>query len=138
MWIPIHREMHLNERRYGSLQVLENYQTVDKHREYQVLVWRRLYDIPSSTVDTSYEHNPSNDPQYEDHEFDYDFTESLSTTLDIVLPYNYQRIFPDLKSRKNIIVVAHRNSLRDLVKHLGRINEGTISKLNIPNGTPLV
>jgi len=138
MWIPVHKAMELNERHYGSLQGLDKQQTVDKHGKDQVLVWRRSYDIPPPTVDSSSEHHPSNDPRYADHAFDANFTESLSTTLDRVLPYYDQRIVPDLKSGKDVIVAAHGNSLRALVKHLDGIDEGTIAELNIPTGTPLV
>ena len=104
----------------------------------QILVWRRSYDIPPPTVDKSSPHHPSNDPRYAGHEFADDFTESLATTLDRVLPYYESKVVPDLKEGKTVIIAAHGNSLRALVKHLDGIDEATIAELNIPTGTPLV
>eukprot|EP00566_Odontella_aurita_P037544 CAMPEP_0113539650 /NCGR_PEP_ID=MMETSP0015_2-20120614/8044_1 /TAXON_ID=2838 /ORGANISM="Odontella" /LENGTH=283 /DNA_ID=CAMNT_0000439369 /DNA_START=698 /DNA_END=1549 /DNA_ORIENTATION=+ /assembly_acc=CAM_ASM_000160 len=138
MWIPTHKTWKLNERHYGGLQGLDKQQTVDKHGKDQVLVWRRSYDIPPPTVDRSSEHHPSNDPRYADSAFEDDFTESLSTTLDRVLPYWEDTIVPQIKSGKNVVIAAHGNSLRALVKHLDGIDESTIAELNIPTGTPLV
>jgi|Transcript_6333 2,3-bisphosphoglycerate-dependent phosphoglycerate mutase len=138
MWIPVTKAWELNERHYGSLQGLDKQQTVDKHGKDQVLVWRRSYDIPPPTVDKSSEHHPSNDPRYAVHDFPEEFTESLSTTLDRVLPYYENNIVPQMKAGKNVVIVAHGNSLRALVKHLDNIDESTISELNIPTGIPLV
>lgn len=138
MWIPTHKAWQLNERHYGGLQGLDKQQTVDKHGKDQVLIWRRSYDIPPPTVDRSSEHHPSNDPRYAGFEFDDDFTESLSTTLDRVLPYWEENIVPQIKAGKNVVIAAHGNSLRALVKHLDGIDESTIAELNIPTGTPLV
>jgi len=138
MWIPVHKAWQLNERHYGGLQGLDKQQTVDKHGKEQVLVWRRSYDIPPPTVDRTSEHHPSNDPRYADFEFDDDFTESLSTTLDRVLPYYESEVVPELKTGKDVLIAAHGNSLRALVKHLDDIDEATIAELNIPTGTPLV
>mmetsp|Transcript_20960 Transcript_20960/g.29586 ORF Transcript_20960/g.29586 Transcript_20960/m.29586 type:complete len:285 (+) Transcript_20960:73-927(+) len=138
MWIPVQKAWQLNERHYGSLQGLDKQQTVDKHGKEQVLIWRRSYDIPPPTVDRSSEHHPSNDPRYAGFDFADDFTESLATTLDRVLPYYDENIVPQLKEGKTVIVAAHGNSLRALVKHLDDIDEGTIAELNIPTGTPLV
>lgn len=138
MWIPVNKAWQLNERHYGSLQGLDKQQTVDKHGKEQVLVWRRSYDIPPPTVDRSSEHHPSNDPRYADFDFEDEFTESLATTLDRVLPYYDENIVPQLKEGKTVVVAAHGNSLRALVKHLDDIDEATIAELNIPTGTPLV
>lgn len=138
MWIPVNKAWELNERHYGSLQGLDKQQTVDKFGKDQVLVWRRSYDVPPPTVDPSSEHHPVNDARYKSIDFADDFTESLSTTLDRVLPYYDSKIVPDLKKNKTVIVAAHGNSLRALVKHLDGIDEGTIAELNIPTGTPLV
>jgi 2,3-bisphosphoglycerate-dependent phosphoglycerate mutase len=138
MWIPVNKAWQLNERHYGSLQGLDKQQTVDKHGKDQVLVWRRSYDIPPPTVDKSSEHHPANDPRYADHTFDENFTESLATTLDRVLPYWEESIVPDLKAGKDVVITAHGNSLRALVKHLDNIDESEIAELNIPTGTPLV
>jgi len=138
LWIPVKKAWELNERHYGSLQGLDKQETVDKYGKDQVLVWRRSYDVPPPTVDKTSAHHPSNDPRYETHEFPDEFTESLSTTLDRVLPYYEQNIVPEIKAGKNVVIAAHGNSLRALVKHLDNIDESTISELNIPTGIPLV
>jgi len=138
MWIPVKKAWELNERHYGSLQGLDKQETVDKYGKDQVLVWRRSYDIPPPTVDTSSEHHPASDPRYASHDYPEEFTESLATTLDRVLPYYDQNIVPQLKEGKTVIVAAHGNSLRALVKHLDGIDESEIAELNIPTGTPLV
>lgn len=117
---------------------LDKQETVDKYGKDQVLIWRRSYDVPPPTVDRSSEYHPSNDPRYADHDFPDDFTESLATTLDRVLPYWEENIVPQLKDDKTVLIAAHGNSLRALVKHLDNIDEATISELNIPTGTPLV
>jgi len=138
MWIPQTKAYELNERHYGALQGLDKQQTVDKHGKDQVLVWRRSYDVPPPTVDRSSEHHPSNDPRYAAQDFPDDFTESLKTTLERVTPYFEKNIVPALKADKTIIIAAHGNSLRALVKHLDGIPEDVIAELNIPTGTPLV
>jgi 2,3-bisphosphoglycerate-dependent phosphoglycerate mutase len=138
LWIPVHKAWELNERHYGSLQGLDKQETVDKYGKDQVLIWRRSYDIPPPTVDKSSEHHPSSDPRYAGHEFPEDFTESLSTTLDRVLPYYEANVVPQIKEGKTVLIAAHGNSLRALVKHLDNIDEATIAELNIPTGTPLV
>jgi 2,3-bisphosphoglycerate-dependent phosphoglycerate mutase len=138
LWIDVNKAWQLNERHYGSLQGLDKQETVDKYGKDQVLVWRRSYDIPPPTVDKTSEHHPTNDPRYEGHEFPEEFTESLATTLDRVLPYYEEKVVPDLKDGKTVVIAAHGNSLRALVKHLDNIDESTIAGLNIPTGTPLV
>lgn len=138
MWIPVKMAWELNERHYGSLQGLDKQETVDKYGKDQVLIWRRSYDIPPPIVDTSSEHHPSNDTRYSSHKFEEEFTESLSTTLDRVLPYFDNNIVPQLKEGKTVLVAAHGNSLRALVKHLDNIGEDVIAELNIPTGVPLV
>jgi len=138
LWIPVHKAWELNERHYGSLQGLDKQETVDKYGKDQVLVWRRSYDIPPPTVDKSSPHHPANDPRYASHEFPEEFTESLSTTLDRVLPYYEENVVPQLKEDKTVLIAAHGNSLRALVKYLDNIDEATIAELNIPTGTPLV
>ncbi|GKY94396.1 hypothetical protein MPSEU_000405600 [Mayamaea pseudoterrestris] len=138
MWIPVSKHWELNERHYGSLQGLDKQETVDKFGKDQVLVWRRSYDVPPPVVDTSSPHHPSNDPRYASHEFSADFTESLATTLERVVPFYEHNIAPQLKSGKTVLVAAHGNSLRALVKHLDNIDESTIAELNIPTGAPLV
>jgi len=138
MWVPTQKAWQLNERHYGALQGLDKQQTVDKFGKDQVLVWRRSYDVPPPTVDKTSPHHPSNDPRYAGQDFPEHFTESLSTTLDRVLPYWEENIVPQLKQGKNVLITAHGNSLRALVKHLDNIDEATISELNIPTGTPLI
>jgi 2,3-bisphosphoglycerate-dependent phosphoglycerate mutase len=120
------------------VQGLDKQETVDKYGKDQVLIWRRSYDIPPPVVDTTSEHHPANDPRYADSVFPEEFTESLSTTLDRVLPLWESEIVPILKEGKTVVVAAHGNSLRALVKHLDGIDEATIAELNIPTGTPLI
>jgi len=138
LWINVNKAWQLNERHYGNLQGLDKQETVDKYGKDQVLVWRRSYDIPPPIVDKSSPHHPANDPRYAGHEFPEEFTESLATTLDRVLPYYEKEVVPDLKDGKTVVIAAHGNSLRALVKHLDDIDEETIAGLNIPTGTPLV
>ncbi|GMI07106.1 hypothetical protein TrRE_jg8149 [Triparma retinervis] len=138
MWIPQTKAWELNERHYGGLQGLDKQETVDKYGKDQVLIWRRSYDVPPPTVDKSSEHHPSSESKYDDITVADDFTESLSTTLDRVLPYYESEIVPQLKSGKTVLVAAHGNSLRALVKHLDGISTDSIAELNIPTGTPLV
>lgn len=118
---------------------MDKQETVDKFGKDQVLVWRRSYDIPPPTVDTNSEHHPANDPRYAGFDFADDFTESLATTLDRVVPFWESQIVPQLRDQdKTVLVAAHGNSLRALVKHLDGIDESEIAELNIPTGTPLV
>jgi 2,3-bisphosphoglycerate-dependent phosphoglycerate mutase len=138
MWIPVQKTWLLNERHYGALQGLDKQETVDKYGKDQVLVWRRSYDVPPPTVDKTSEHHPSSDPRYADSDFPEDFTESLKTTLERVLPYYESEIVPQLRAGKTVLVTAHGNSLRALVKHLDGIDEATVAELNIPTGTPLI
>lgn len=138
MWIPVTKAWELNERHYGALQGLDKQQTVDKHGKEQVLTWRRSYDIPPPTVDRDSEHHPSNDPRYAKFDFPDEWTESLKTTLERVTPYYEKNIVPELKSGNTVIIAAHGNSLRALVKQLDNIGEDVIAELNIPTGTPLV
>jgi 2,3-bisphosphoglycerate-dependent phosphoglycerate mutase len=138
MWVPVTKSWKLNERHYGALQGLDKQETVDKYGKDQVLVWRRSYDIPPPPVDKASEHHPANDPRYAGQDFPDEFTESLATTLDRVLPYWEESIVPDLKAGKTVCIAAHGNSLRALVKHLDGIDESLIAELNIPTGVPLV
>jgi 2,3-bisphosphoglycerate-dependent phosphoglycerate mutase len=120
---------------FAALQGLDKQETVDKYGKDQVLVWRRSYDVPPPTVDKTSEHHPSSDPRYADTEFPEDFTESLKTTLERVLPYYDSEIVPQLRAGKTVLITAHGNSLRALVKHLDGIDEATVAELNIPTGT---
>jgi 2,3-bisphosphoglycerate-dependent phosphoglycerate mutase len=135
MQIPVVKSWELNERHYGGLQGLDKQETVDKFGKDQVLQWRRSYDIPPLTVDKTNEHHPSNDERYA---FLEEFTESLATTLDRVLPYHNDNVVPQLKEGKTVLITAHGKSLRALVKHLDNIGEEIITNLNIPTGIPLV
>lgn len=138
LWIPVNKAWELNERHYGGLTGLDKVKTVEKHGEEQVLIWRRSYNIPPPTIDYSSPYHPCNDPRYSHLTFPAEFTETLKTTLDRVLPYYEENIVPQLKAGKTVIVAAHGNSLRALVKHLDGIDEDTIPNLNIPTGTPLI
>jgi 2,3-bisphosphoglycerate-dependent phosphoglycerate mutase len=138
MWIPVQKAWQLNERHYGALQGLDKQETVNKYGKDQVLVWRRSYDVPPPIVDKTSPHHPANDPRYAGFDFPDEFTESLKTTLERVLPYWDESIAPQLLEGKTVLVAAHGNSLRALVKHLDGIDEATIAELNIPTGTPLV
>lgn len=138
MWIPVTKAWQLNERHYGALQGLDKQATVDKYGKEQVLIWRRSYDIPPPVVGLDSPHHPSNDKRYNGFTFPKEFTESLATTLDRVLPFYEKEIVPQIKSGKTVLITAHGNSLRALVKHLDNIDEATIAELNIPTGTPLV
>ena len=138
MWIPVNKAWELNERHYGALQGLDKQETVDKYGKDQVLIWRRSYDVPPPVVDKTSEHHPANDPRYDGADFPDEFTESLATTLDRVVPYWNDKIVPDLKDNKTVLIAAHGNSLRALVKHLDGIDEKPIAELNIPTGTPLL
>jgi 2,3-bisphosphoglycerate-dependent phosphoglycerate mutase len=139
MYIPIRNKWELNERHYGGLQGLDKQETVDKFGIEQVNVWRRSYDIPPPPCDEDSEHNPANDPKYQSNtEASEIRTESLATTLDRVLPLWNDDIAPTIRSGKKVIIAAHGNSLRALVKHLDGISPEVISELNIPTGVPLV
>ncbi|KAG7358952.1 phosphoglycerate mutase family protein [Nitzschia inconspicua] len=138
MWIPVNKCWELNERHYGALQGLDKQETVDKYGKDQVLVWRRSYDVPPPPVDKSSPHHPANDERYSGREWPEEFTESLATTLERVVPFYESEIVPKLKAGSTVLIAAHGNSLRALVKHLDSIDESTIAELNIPTGTPLV
>jgi len=139
MWIPVHRSWRLNERHYGALQGLNKSETAAEHGEEQVLIWRRSYDIYPPALTAEDEHYPGHDPRYKDlAPKDLPLTESLKSTVDRFLPYWEAVIAPVIKKGKKIIIAAHGNSLRALVKHLDQISEEEIVKLNIPTGIPLV
>jgi 2,3-bisphosphoglycerate-dependent phosphoglycerate mutase len=129
----------LNERHYGGLQGLNKQETVDKHGKDQVLIWRRSYDIPPPECDESSEYYPGNDPRYANvDKADLPFTESLKTTSERFMPVWESEIAPAIKSGKKVLIAAHGNTLRALVKHLDNISEEEICGLNIPTGVPLV
>ena len=139
MYIPIINTWRLNERHYGALQGLNKQETVDKHGKDQVLIWRRSYDIPPPELDESSEHYPGNDPMYADvPKEDLPLTESLKLTEDRFLVEWDEKMVPLIKSGKKVIIAAHGNTLRALVKHLDGISSDEITELNIPTGVPLI
>jgi 2,3-bisphosphoglycerate-dependent phosphoglycerate mutase len=139
LWIPVEKNWRLNERHYGALQGLNKAETAEKHGEEQVLIWRRSYDIPPPALEKSDERFPGNFPAYKDvDEADLPTTESLKLTVDRFLPYWFDTIAPTIKAGKKVLIAAHGNSLRALVKYLDNVSEEDIIKLNIPTGVPLV
>ncbi|MCH6559584.1 2,3-diphosphoglycerate-dependent phosphoglycerate mutase [candidate division KSB1 bacterium] len=139
MWIPVHRSWRLNERHYGALQGLNKAETAQKYGDDQVLVWRRSYDTPPPALEKSNPHYPGNDPRYGDlSEKELPLTECLKDTVARFLPYWHETIVPTIKEGKRVIIAAHGNSLRALVKYLDEVSEEEIVKLNIPTGMPLV
>jgi 2,3-bisphosphoglycerate-dependent phosphoglycerate mutase len=139
MWIPVERSWRLNERHYGALQGLNKTQTVEKHGEAQVKIWRRSYDIPPPPLANDDPRHPRFDPRYADIDPSLlPASESLKDTLARVLPFWETRIVPELRSGKNVLIVAHGNSLRALVKMLDMMSEQDIVEFNIPTGIPIV
>lgn len=139
MWIPVYRSWRLNERHYGALQGLDKSDTAAKYGDDQVLIWRRSYNICPPELEKSDERFPGNDPRYKDlDEADLPLTESLEKTVARFIPYWKDVIVADIKAGKKILIAAHGNSLRALVKHLDNVSEEDILKLNIPTGIPLV
>lgn len=137
MWIPVENSWRLNERHYGSLQGLDKAQTTAKHGEAQVKIWRRSYDIPPPPLAESDERHPRHDPRYASLPPSVlPGTESLKTTLARVQPYWEDRIAAELKRGRNVLVAAHGNSLRAVVKMLEGISDDDITELNIPTGIP--
>jgi len=139
MWIPVHRAWRLNERHYGDLQGLYKAKLAAEVGEEQVLIWRRSYDVPPPALKTSDPRYPGNDSRYEELSADeIPLSECLKDTVERVLPYWHERIAPTIKAGKRVLVSAHGNSLRALVKYLDNVPEEEIIKLNIPTGIPLV
>ena len=139
MWIPVIRTWQLNERHYGALQGLNKKETTAKHGTDQVKVWRRSYDIPPPSLDDGDDRHPDNDPRYAlVPSRNRPRAEALSHTVNRFLPYWEDTIVPSLQLKKNIIICAHGNSLRALVKYLDNMSENSIIELNIPTGIPLV
>ncbi len=137
MWIPVIRDWRLNERHYGALQGLNKAETAAKYGDDQVHIWRRSYDIPPPELDADDERHPAHDPRYRGID-DLPATESLKITLERVLPCWNDVIAPDLEAGKNVLIAAHGNSLRALVKMLDGISDEDITGFNIPTGIPLV
>ena len=138
-WIPVKRHWRLNERHYGALQGLNKTETAAKYGDEQVLVWRRSYSTPPPPVGAEDPRHPGHDPRYAALAPELlPSAESLKDVVARMLPYWYDAIVPDLRSRLCVLVVAHGNSLRALVKHLDGLSEDEVVKLNIPTGIPLV
>jgi len=137
MWIPVIRAWELNERSYGALQGLNKAETAAKYGDEQVHIWRRSYDIPPPELEADDERHPKFDQRYAGIE-NLPASESLKTTLERVQPYWEDVIVPDLKAGKNVLVAAHGNSLRAMVKMLDGISDEDITSLNIPTGIPLL
>lgn len=137
MWIPVYRSWRLNERFYGGLTGLDKAETAKKHGDEQVHIWRRSYDIPPPDMSRDDERHPRHDPRYQglDPRLMPD-TESLKLTLERVLPYWHDAIAPALLDDKDVLIAAHGNSLRALVKYLENIPDEEITGLNIPTGIP--
>ena len=139
MWIPVERSWRLNERHYGALQGLDKAQTTAQHGEAQVKVWRRSYDVAPPPLPAEDRRHPRFDPRYAGIDpAELPASESLKDTLARVLPFWNARIAPELRGGRSVLVVAHGNSLRALVKMLDNIADGEIAELNIPTGVPLL
>ena len=136
MWIPVVRDWRLNERHYGALQGLNKAETAAKYGDEQVHIWRRSYDIPPPAVEADDERHPANDPRYAGIE-NLPGTESLALTLERVLPCWDECIAPELRAGRNVLIAAHGNSLRALVKMLDDVSDEQITGFNIPTGIPI-
>ncbi len=139
MWLPVIKNWRLNERHYGNLQGLNKAETAAQYGDEQVHIWRRSYDIPPPPMETEDERNPRNDRRYKDlSDAEIPLTECLKDTVARFLPYWENEIAPKIREGKRLIIAAHGNSLRALVKHLDNIADDEIVKLNIPTGVPLI
>ncbi len=138
-WLPVYKTWKLNERHYGALQGLNKAETAEKYGEEQVKIWRRSYDVPPPALDPEDERNPAKQEQYKDIPAEeLPLTECLKDTVARVVPYFEEVIKPRMQAGDNVIIVAHGNSLRGLVKYLEGISDEDIVEVNIPNGIPLV
>jgi len=139
MWIPVIHSWRLNERHYGALQGLNKAETAAQYGDEQVLIWRRSYDTPPPALEKTDERYPGNDLRYKDlTEEELPLTECLKDTVERFVPYFENTIAPTIQSGKKVIIAAHGNSLRALVKYLDNISDEEILNLNIPTGVPLV
>jgi 2,3-bisphosphoglycerate-dependent phosphoglycerate mutase len=139
MWLPVERDWRLNERHYGALQGLNKSETAEKHGADQVLVWRRSYDTPPPRLDLDDPQHPSHDARYAGIDPDrLPRSESLKCTVERFLPLWHETIAPQIRAGKRVLIVAHGNSLRALVKYLDSVSDEEIVGLNIPTGIPLV
>jgi 2,3-bisphosphoglycerate-dependent phosphoglycerate mutase len=137
LWLPVEKDWRLNERHYGALTGLNKAETAQRHGEEQVKIWRRSYDVPPPPLEVGGAFEFSGDRRYAGIA-NLPRTESLKTTLERVLPYWNQAISPDLRAGKNLIIAAHGNSLRAIVKHLFAVQDDEIVNVEIPTGNPLL
>jgi len=137
-WIPVRRSWRLNERHYGALQGKDKKETLAAYGEEQFQLWRRSFDVPPPPIDDNDQYSQAGDPRYADLGAAMPKTECLKDVIVRMLPYWEEAIVPDLKSGKVVLVTAHGNSLRALVKHLDGISDADIAGLNIPTGIPLL
>lgn len=139
MWIPVKKSWRLNERHYGALQGLNKAETAAKHGEEQVFIWRRSYDIPPPPLSQDDKRNPRFDPRYKHlNPNEIPVTEALKNTVERFVPYWNEAIVPDLKAGARVLIAAHGNSIRALLKYLENIPDDEIVELNIPTAVPLV
>jgi len=138
LWIPVKRSWRLNERHYGALQGKDKAETLEEFGEEQFMLWRRSFDVPPPELADDDQYSQAHDPRYAGIDGEVPRTESLKTVIDRLLPYWESEIIPDLEAGKTVLVTAHGNSLRGLVKHLDEISDDDIAALNIPTGIPLV
>ena len=137
--IPTKRSWRLNERHYGALQGLNKKDTLDKYGEEQFMLWRRSFDVPPPPIDPNDKYAQNNDPKYKEiQKSDIPLTECLKDVVKRVIPYWQEEIVPELRNGKTVLVVAHGNSLRALIKYLENISDEDIAKLNLPTGIPLL
>ena len=139
MWIPVAKSWRLNERHYGALQGLNKAETAAKHGEAQTKIWRRSYDIPPPPLSADDPRHPSRDPRYATlTKSELPLTESLKDTVQRFLPYWHEEIAPVIRAGRRVLIAAHGNSLRALVKYLDNVSDSAIVELNIPTGIPLL
>jgi 2,3-bisphosphoglycerate-dependent phosphoglycerate mutase len=139
MWIPVTKNWRLNERHYGALQGLDKAETAARHGEEQVQIWRRSYDVPPPALEPGDSRSAANDRRYRDlAPSELPMTESLEDTVARFVPYWNATIVPSIQAGQRVIIAAHGNSLRALVKHLDQVSDDEIVDLNIPTGIPLV
>lgn len=136
-WIPVRRDWRLNERHYGALQGKDKKQTLETYGEEQFMLWRRSFDTPPPEIDPSDPYTQEGDPRYADLGSEMPRTECLKDVVARLLPYWESAVVPDLRAGKTVLVAAHGNSLRALVKHLDGVSDQDIAALNIPTGIPL-
>jgi 2,3-bisphosphoglycerate-dependent phosphoglycerate mutase len=137
-WIPVRRSWRLNERHYGALQGKDKKQTLEQYGEEQFMTWRRSFDVPPPPIEDDDEFSQAGDPRYADLGEEMPRTECLADVIERMLPYWESAIVPDLESGQTVLIAAHGNSLRAIVKHLDGISDEDIAGLNIPTGMPLV